>query len=309
VAPVPEDAPLEARKAAESVHDNQLHRPRQAPHRAANRERATSRDYAAMLNRFYGRLLVDSRVDRWSKKAGLSPSTVRRVHATLHLALSDAVRWNALARNPADQADAPGNDDDREMATWDPTELRSFLASVEDDRLYPLWLLYSTTGMRRGEALGLRPRDVDLDAGRAEIRRAKTRRGVRSVPLEPGTVAALRAWRKREKEERMALGPAYEDCGLFFNREDGHALRPDYVSKRFEKLALRAGVQRIRLHDLRHTFCTLALRAGVHPKVVSEIAGHATVALTLDVYSHAIPAMEAEAASRVAAIVFGEGAR
>src|SRR5207245_2063569 len=157
-------------------------------------------------------------------KGGLSPATVRRVHATLHRAFRDAVRWNRLVRNPADLANPPklGAMTERECSTWTAAELRGFLSAVEGDRLYGLWHLLATTGMRRGEALGLRWSDVDLDAGRAAVRQTlicvgqeprfstpKTRKGNRVVDLDERTVAALRAHRARQLADRLAWGPAW----------------------------------------------------------------------------------------------------
>lgn len=275
----------------------------------------------AQLNALYAELLKSGRSNPTKDgPKGLSPATVRRVHAMLHKAFADAVKWNRLVRNPADACDPPRQHaaGDAEMATWSAGEVRKFLAQVADDRLAPLWTVLAMTGVRRGEALGLRWSDVDLEAGRIAIRQTlvavgyhveystpKTKKGRRSVALDPGTVATLKSWRATQNAERLAWGPAWTDVGLVFTREDGEALHPDRVTKMFDGHVKRAGLQRIRLHDLRHTHATLALAAGVHPKVVSERLGHATVALTLDVYSHAIPAMEEDAAAAVAALVSG----
>ncbi|MCU1450389.1 MAG: site-specific integrase [Acidimicrobiales bacterium] len=289
----------------------------------------------AALNGLYAELLVEGRTSR--KKApdadkaadaaksppartDLSPATVRRVHATLHRAFRDAVRWHRLTRNPADLADPPKQraGGSPEMATWTADELRSFLDSVAGDRLVGMWTLFATTGMRRGEVLGLRWSDVDLEAARLSIRQTlvaigyearystpKTAKGRRVVALDPTTVAALKAHRARQLEDRMALGAGWPDHGLVFTREDGSWVHPDACSQFFEKLVGRTKLPRIRLHDLRHTHATLALAAGVHPKVVSERLGHSTVSMTLDIYSHAVPAMQEDAADKVAALVFG----
>jgi integrase len=123
------------------------------------------------------------------------------------------------------------------------------------------------------------------------------------VALDPGTVAAFRAHRKCQLEERLSWGAAYEDCGLVFARENGHPLHPETISAQFARHAAAAGLKPIRLHDLRHSYASAALAAGVHVKVVSEQLGHSTVALTLDVYSHVIPALAEDAAERVAALL------
>jgi integrase len=201
------------------------------------------------------------------------------------------------------------------MKTWNADELRTFLDHVHDDRLYAAWRLLAQTGMRRGELLGLRWRDLDLEASRCAIVRtlidgprkprfSEPKGGQpRNVALDPNTVAALRAHRKRQAAEQLALAPAYTDHGLVVCREDGAPLRPRSFSRVFERQARAAGLPRIRLHDLRPTHATLALAANVHPKVVSERLGHAKVSITLDTYSHAIPALQEEAAATVAALI------
>ena len=201
------------------------------------------------------------------------------------------------------------------MKTWTAAELRRFLEHARSDRLYALLLVYATTGLRRGEALGVRW--SDLNGNRLAIRRTwigtgveslpKTTKSVRSVALDSATVATLRDWRKRQAEEQLAAGPAYADHGFIFCDELGSPLLPSTASWRFQWLAKEAGLPLIRLHDLRHTHASLALHAGVHVKVVSERLGHASVAITLDTYSHAIPALHEEAADTVAALVFGAG--
>jgi integrase len=133
----------------------------------------------------------------------------------------------------------------------------------------------------------------------------KTAKGRRSVPLPAETVAALRAHRAHQLKERLALGTGYRDEDLVFCREDGTTFHPGTFERTFDRLAAQAGLPPIRLHDLRHTFATLALSAGVHPKVVSEILGHASISITLDTYSHAVPAMQEEAATRIAALFLG----
>ena len=158
----------------------------------------------AHINAFYAKLLSQGGDDG---KRKISPSTVRRIHATLHRALKDAVRWNQIPRSPADAADPPraACGADHEMKVWSLKELRTFLAPERESRLYPLWLTLATTGMRRGEVLGLRWEDLDLEAQSVSIRQTrvmagyqpllstpKTRRGKRLVALDPATVAALK---------------------------------------------------------------------------------------------------------------------
>jgi integrase len=265
------------------------------------------------LNRLYGDLT----------SAKLSARSVRYVHMILRQALRDAERWGRIVKNPANLATPPAasaaaRDAQQARAAWSAQEVRTFLASVEEDRLRTLWLLLLTTGLRRGEALGLRWRDVDLvvrslsvaqtltDVG-AELvfSSPKTTKGSRSVALDETTVEALKAHRRRQAQEQLVYGPDYEDSGLVFRNEDGSPISPNALSNHWKHVVKAAKVPKLRLHDLRHTHATLALAANVHPKVVSERLGHSTISITLDTYSHAIPAMQEEAAERVASLVFG----
>ena len=265
----------------------------------------------ARLNGLYASLLDHGRADG----QGLSPGSVRQVHLALHGALAAAVRWQYVSRNAAALADPPRAAPPI-MRVWTADELGRFLAAIQDNRLYAMFLVLAATGLRRGEALGARWEDLDLQGARWQVRRTllpvkggvmegtpKTARGQRSVALDPGTVRALRAWRKQQLEERMAWGAAWTDSGRVFTREDGTDLRPTRVSEQFDALVKRSGLPRIRLHDLRHGHCTLALGAGVHPKVVQERLGHASVAFTLGRYAHVVPAMQEDAAETVARLV------
>jgi len=270
----------------------------------------------SQINTLYAKLALTGKKDG---KSGLSPLSIRHVHATLHRALKDAVRWERITRNPIDAADPPSirGDGSKELKTWSAEQLKAFLDSTKDERLSPLWHLLAMTGMRRGEALGLRWEDVDLEAGRLSVRRAlipngavvvisepKTARGRRSVALDPETVEVLKRQAGQQLADQLKKGDEWSDSGLVFTKEDGAAWHPEVVSRFFRGTVKRSRLPEIRLHDLRHTHATLALRAGIHPKVVSERLGHATIAITLDTYSHAVPAMQEEAAARIAELVF-----
>ena len=270
----------------------------------------------ATLNALYAKLAVEG---KRNGKSGLSPTTIHHVHACLHRAFRDAVRWNRLFRNPVDAADPPrANGEERhEMKTWEAAQLRAFLDSTRDDRLGPLWRLLAMTGMRRGEALGVKWEDIDLEAGRVAVRRAliphghevivsepKTARSRRVVALDAETVEVLKAQAASQIVDQEEWEGAWSDSCYVFTKEDGNPYHPEVVSRFFRAAVKEAKLPEIRLHDLRHTHATLALRAGIHPKVVSERLGHATVSITLDTYSHAIPAMQEEAATLIAGLVF-----
>ena len=289
------------------------------------------------INRFYGKQLTEPRVSRNKPKdedgkkraepeeepQPLAATTVRHIHALLHRALGDAVRWGKLDRNPADASDPPrmSRSGANEMKSWSAKEAHIFLAKTEDDRLHPLWHTLVATGMRRGEALGLRWADVDLEgkngtgpalmvrqarvsAGyKVSMSEPKTSRGRRTIALDAGTVAILKEWREAQQAEADRWGELWTDAGLVFTREDGTAWHPDRISKIFMHAVSGSGLSRIRLHDLRHTHASLALGASINPKVVSDRLGHSTVAFTLDVYSHCIPALAQDAAEKIAALV------
>ena len=266
----------------------------------------------AQINALYAKL---GRSGKRNGK-GLTALSVRHVHAVLHRALKDAVRWGRLARNPADLADPPRvAAQSHELRTWSAEQLAAFLDSQRNARLYPLWHTLAMTGLRRGEALGLRWQDVDFETGRLAVRRAlvpcgrevlvsepKTARGRRVVALDPETVEVLKRQAAQQLEVQQAVA-AWAETGLVFTGDDGEAFHPEVVSRCFRKAVKEAMLPEIRLHDLRHTHATLALQAGIHPKVVSERLGHATVSITLDTYSHAIPAMQEEAAVKIAELV------
>ena len=266
------------------------------------------------LNGMYADLLERGRRDG---KGGLHPRTVKYIHMIAKRVLNDAMKWGVIDRNPADAAEPPRIRDRHQLAVWNADELRRFLRHVEADRLYAAWLLSATTGLRRGELLGLRWQDIDLDAATASVRQTllavgfqisigqpKTGRGYRQVALFDAAVEALRGHRAAMIAEYAAHGDELKNDGLIFTKEDGSPLHPDRVSELFDLHLKAAGLPRIRLHDLRHTHATLGLAAGIHPKIMSERLGHSSVSITLDTYSHAIPGMQKEAAERMSALLF-----
>lgn len=227
------------------------------------------------------------------------------------------MRWELISRNIADLADPP-RPAKPEMRVWSSEQMKTFLTATEGERLGPVYVVMCTCGLRRGEALGLRWQDVDLDGGRLSVRqtlvstgykiefgRPKTTKSTRRISLDGHTVAVLRAWRKVQLEERLAWGSAYQDADLVFPREDGSPLHPQSLTKAFGRDAKAAGLPVIRLHDLRHSHATAALAAGVNVKVISERLGHSSVGITMNCYQHVIPAMEEAAASKIASLIFG----
>lgn len=279
------------------------------------------------LTKLYRQLETSGRADG---KGGLSPRTVRYVHTILHAGLGAAVRDGLLMANPADKADPPSAKSAAapEMRFWRPEEVRAFLRqrAAAEDELTIAWTLLAATGMRRGEALGLRWGDVDFDGSRISVRRAATLVQVkgagetidigppksgtaRTIDLDAGTVVALRAHKSRQG---LVSLPLAKDDAYVLADLNGRVRHPERFSRRFEtarKQAQRAlgedAVPDIRLHDLRHTHATILLAAGVPVKVVSERLGHANPTITLRVYAHVMPGMQAEAAAKFGAILGG----
>jgi integrase len=272
----------------------------------------------SQVNHLYAKLAETGKKDG---KSGLSPLTIHHVHTCLHKACKDAVRWGRLPKNPVDAADPPSTRGaaKKEMKTWSAKQVRSFFEATENDRLAPMWRVFAMTGLRRGEVCGLRWEDIDLEKGTLSVRRAliphgngvitsepKTAKGRRQIALDAMTVEAFKAQAKLQIADQENADVVWTDTGYVFTRDDGKALHPQSVSRAFDRAVAAAKLTKIRLHDLRHTHATMALAAGIHPKVVSERLGHATVSITLDTYSHAIPAMQEEAAAKIADLVFAE---
>jgi integrase len=242
-------------------------------------------------------------------KRGLAQGTVAHTHAVLRRALGEAQRLGLVQRNAATlvKAPRPGR---HEMHTLAPDEVRRLFEVAAEDRLEALYVLAVTTGMRRGELLGLHWADVDLDGGYVQVHYTlqhlkdgaytfappKTLRSRRKVALTTVAIAALRRHRQRQDEERAAIGAEWREEDMVFTNGTGGPLRANHIlQRRFTPLLRKAGLPLIRFHDLRHTAATLLLRQGVHPKIVAEMLGHSTISMTLDIYSHVIPDMQKDA--------------
>jgi integrase len=252
-----------------------------------------------------------------SKRTGrpLSPATRRATLITLQHALEDAVGSGLLAANPATGAKRP-KVRRAEMHTWTGTELSTFLRATRSDRLGSLWHLLALTGLRRGEALALKWSDVDFDHGRLAVQRQRVMKGSeveerpqtktgksRPISIDAATVDVLRRQSAQQLDEAAEWDEAWVGDGHIFGHENGEPWNPNRITKLFDMAVRTVDVPRIRLHDLRHTWATLALRAGVHPKVVQERLGHANISITMDTYSHVLPDMQEAAAELVAALV------
>ena len=253
--------------------------------------------------------LYDRMLHPTDGRRALAPKTVLEVHLIIRGALEDAVKRGLLGRNVALIAHAPKLKaiPKVEPQAWTAQQLQAFLQATAGHRLFPAFWLLASTGMRRSELLGLRWDDVDFKKARVSINRGlvavayevresrgKTPNSRRAIDLDPTTIKVLKAWRDWQRAEQEAAGVESEDW--VFTNTDGKPVHPHSISQTFERIANRAGVPRIRLHDIRHTHGTLLIKAGVPVKVVSERLGHGNPAFTIDTYQHVLPGMQAEAA-------------
>ena len=259
---------------------------------------------------------------------GLKPKSLSHVHAALRAILAQAVEDGLVPTNVAETKRARsarprgGSNGTKVTAEqcWTTEQARAFVAATADDRLGPLWALLLGTGLRRGEAIGLRWEHIDLDAGTLRVARSETAvrgqvvesddtkspAGIRTILLGDELVAILRAHRKRQAEERLAAGPAWVDSGYVFVDVDGRALHPNKVSTSFTAAADAAGLPRIGAKGLRHTHATMLLRDGVPVPAVGLRLGHANPSITLTTYTHFVPADDALAADATSRVLFAE---
>jgi integrase len=288
------------------------------------RER-TYEDYVTLLARYVRGPLEGRRLSQITPmevqalytqmtERGLSARTVRYTHGVLRDAFQQAVKWQLLPRNPAQFVDLP-RQEHHEMRAFSPEQATRFLEASQGDPLYPLFLLALTTGMRPGEYLALQWKDLNFETGALSVCRTlarngqfedpKTARSRRSVTLLPTVTQALRSHRAQQAAWRLSQGPTYKNMDLVFASETGGPLNEhNLVRRHFKPILKAAGLPNARLYDLRHTCATLLLAAGENVKVISERLGHASVALTLDTYSHVLPGMQQAAADKLQALLF-----
>jgi len=261
---------------------------------------------------------------------GASARTVRYFHTILHGALTQAEKHQLVARNIVTITEPPRKQR-KEMQTLTlPQVSTGLLPAISNDRLFAAIFLMFGTGLRRGELLALRWRDMDIGGSVLHVRqtlvRVRNHKALgkapkttlifqepnsaysrRTVPIPAECLAALKRHKARQAEEKLLLGQAYEDHELIFCRPNGKPLDPREFTRHFANLLRQAGVPAIRPHDARHTFATLMLELGESPKTVQTILGHSSVAITLDIYSHVSLELEKRAASRLnAALIEGK---
>lgn len=259
------------------------------------------------------------RIYEQRRKAGAAPRSILHLHRAVFRALRFAERWGDVTRNVAALVDAPRVSRTK-MRALSAEEARRLLDVAKGDRLEAFLVLALSTGMRSGELLGLTWRAVDLDRGAIsvvaslqptatglELLDTKTNRSRRVIEIEPRVVAALRRHRAAQEMERRVAGDAWTGhVGLVFTTPSGEPVDGRVlIRKWFRPLLKKAELPPVRIHDLRHSYASIALARGVHPKVVQEALGHSTIAVTLDLYSHVVPSLQREAAKEMGAALFG----
>lgn len=276
---------------------------------------------------YLGRIKVQdlrpTQVQSWMtslRGSGKGQRTVELAHLRLCQALDQAVELGVVARNAARRATvAQTEEKGKEMVTWTAEQARTFLEVATREGVYgPIWLVSLATGMRRGELLGLRWADVDVEHEVLRVRQSvgllkgagvigdlKSRSAQHDIPVEPEVIAALEKHREGQNKQKASLGDAYQDHGLAFASAVGTPINPNNLLRDYYSLLIAAGVPRIRIHDQRHTHVTLALASGANIKAISRRIGHANTSLTLDVYAHVLPEQHTEVADKVGAILFG----
>ncbi|MGO9056951.1 MAG: tyrosine-type recombinase/integrase [Candidatus Binataceae bacterium] len=242
---------------------------------------------------------------------GLSPRTVQLSLVILRRALGQAVKDGLVGRNVATLVDPP-RWRRPEIMPWEPSEATRFLEAITGERLETAYLVALSLGLRRGEVLGLRWQDVDLAeksiticqalarvGGRLRFIEPKSLQSRRTIPLHDGLVAALRAHRRRQLEQRLSAGSQWVDSGLLFTTGKGTPLEPRALNEDFDRIVAKVNLRRVRLHDLRHACASFLLAQGVHPRVVMEFLGHSQISLTMNTYSHVLPDAMREAIERM----------
>ena len=261
------------------------------------------------LQKFYKKLLSNGRVDRLESKGqpkGLSPKTVRNIHQILSSALKLAQEQRIILTNPAEGCALP-KVEHREMKTLPVEQLQSFLREAKDSGVFALYYLELATGLRRGELLGLKWEDIDLEHGDLRVRRQiaringqvveaplKTKNAYRTLPLAEDTISIL-----KEQKKKVGSSP------WVFPSATGGPISPDSVLHMLHRVLKRAGLPKVRFHDLRHTFATLALQNGVDIKTVSGMLGHFSAGFTLDTYAHVTTSAQKAAANTMGKLLSG----
>jgi integrase len=258
------------------------------------------------IQKFYNELI---------NKDLLSRENIQKIHSLINDSLKKAEKWELIKRNVASLVDRP-KAFKKELSVWEIDEVKKFLLAARTSRYYIAFLLALTTGMRQGEILALRWKDIDFNNNTLSVKQtlshtgnkiipgAKTKSSLRSITLPLETVNALARHKKVIQYEKKIADVLYKDYDLVVCTNIGTPCSPRNLLRSFYSAIKKANVPRIRFHDLRHTHATLLLKQGIHPKVVAERLGHSNIRITLDTYSHVLPTMQLETANKINDLLF-----
>ncbi|WP_046321311.1 site-specific integrase [Mycobacterium sp. UM_Kg1] len=268
-----------------------------APFGAIRLDRLKASDIDALVLAMRAKM-KPAAVEGGEPRRALSDSTIRQVYTVLRAGLDGAVRDGLLARNPAAQVKRPGLER-REAKHLDPAAVTAVLRAAEDSRYHPALVLIASTGLRKGEALGLSWERVDLESGtlkvtatlvrngnRLVLSEPKSERSRRTVPISPAVVALLRRQRATQAAERLRAANQWTETDLVFTTEFGTPVDPRNLLRVIEVAAKAAGVDDVGVHTLRHSAAVAWLESGGHIKAVADLLGHSSIAITGDVYGH-----------------------
>lgn len=238
---------------------------------------------------------------------------VEHIYVILHNALDQAAKNQIIGRNPCVAVNKPQKEK-TEYLPWTSEQTNTFLKSIKDSRLFPLYMVAWGAGLRRSEILGLQWPDIDLKRGTLTVNRAmvkvvgtppykfqepKTKKSRRVIPLPAQTIAALKAWKKAQTAENLAFNGTYNPLNLVFCNEAGQPINPDFISRAFTRDLTAANLDKIRFHDLRHGHATQLLEMGEDLKVISDRLGHSSIVITGDTYAHVAEKMQRSASSKL----------
>lgn len=245
---------------------------------------------------------------------GLKRGTIEKIIKLIRNSLEHAIDLELITKNVASKMKLPKGDKE-ELTVWDEQEVQLFLKATQDSRYSIVFHMALVTGMRQGELLGLRWKDVDLEQGHLTISQTlshdgktfllggKTKSSLRKILLPASTVAKLKKHRAVVLKEKLSQGEEYQDNDLVMCTPSGTPINPANVRRSLNALIKKAAVPKIRFRDLRHTHATLLLAKGVNVKVISERLGHSNIKITLDTYSHVLPTMQEDAVNKIAEIL------
>lgn len=249
------------------------------------------------------------------KVDGLSSEYIKKMYNILHGSFEKAVVWGLIQKNIVSAAEPPRSES-KDINTWNIEQASSFLEHTKGEFFHIAYVIAIYTGMRKGEILGLRWKDIDMEASRLSIRQTiyrtrvglifqepKTKSSKRVVALPDIVIQSLKKQKHEQNKWKIQLGPAFLDHDLVVTNYEGKPVDPRNLTRHFTKMIKECELPKIRFHDLRHTHATIMLQLGEHPKVVSERLGHSRVAITMDTYSHVTPDMQKEASDKFAAAI------